>query len=525
MFIVMMNVVLMRMLGKTLTKVSNTVNYSKFVICRVNLFAIISLKAYFCRQILKDTPLARNKKALPILENVEITGVAAEGKALARVDNLVVFVPLGAPGDVVDIQITKKRKQHAEGRIVRFEKYADERVTPFCSHFGTCGGCQWQHLPYEAQLRYKQQQVMDNLIHLGKIELPEPRPILGSEKNQAYRNKLEFTFSNKRWRTLEEIHSGEDFVDNNALGFHIPGMFDKVLDIEKCYLQEDFSNRIRLSVKAFCEEHQYAFFDLRSQEGLMRNLIIRTASTGEKMVIVIFRQDDKEKREMLLNYLVAEFPEITSLIYIINEKCNDTIFDQDIHVFQGRDHIFEQMEDLRFKIGPKSFYQTNSEQAYRLYSVVRDFADLKGDELVYDLYTGTGTIANFLAHRCRQVIGVEYVPEAIEDAKANAQFNQLNNTLFFAGDVKDLVNKAFLEKYGHPDVLVTDPPRAGMHEDVVHTILYARPQRIVYVSCNPATQARDLNLLDAAYKVMEIQPVDMFPHTQHVENVVLLQLK
>lgn len=467
--------------------------------------------------------MSRKKKELPLLENVEITAVAAEGKALARIDNMVVFVPFGAPGDVVDVQVLKKRKQHVEGRIVNFKKYAEERSEPFCEHYGVCGGCQWQHLPYEAQIRYKQELVMGHLKHIGKIDLPEPRPILGSEQTQYYRNKLEFTFSNKRWLTADEIQSSDEIKAEPALGFHIPRMFDKVLDIKKCWLQEDFSNRVRLAVKAFCTEHDYPFFDLRQQEGLMRNLVVRTASTGEKMLIIVFYRYEKEACEALLSFVAQQFPEITSLLYVVNGKANDTIFDQEIHCYKGPDAIFEQMEELRFKIGPKSFYQTNSKQAYRLYSLVRELADLKGDELVYDLYTGTGTIALFLAKHCQKVIGVEFVPEAIEDAKINASLNGLENTLFYAGDVKEIVNKAFLEKHGCPQVLITDPPRAGMHQDVIDTLLFARPAKIVYVSCNPATQARDLNLLDVAYRVRAIQAVDMFPHTQHVENVVLLE--
>ena len=457
------------------------------------------------------------------MENIEIEAFAAEGKALARVDDLVVFVPFAAPGDVADIKLSRKRKQHAEGRIVAFKKYSPDRTEPFCSHFGVCGGCQWQHLPYAAQLRYKQQQVLDAMQRIAKVEIPEPGPIIGSENDRFYRNKLEFTFSNKRWRTIDEIKSGVEFKDNDALGFHIPGMFDKVLDIEKCWLQEDFSNRVRLSVKAFCLEHNMDFFDLRQQQGMMRNLIIRTASTGEKMLIVVFYQDEATSREALLKHLLEHFPEITSLIYVINNKGNDTIFDRDTSVYHGPGYIFEEMEGLRFKIGPKSFYQTNSAQACRLYSVVREFAGLKPDELVYDLYTGTGTIANFLARQCRKVIGIEYIPEAIEDARANAELNGIHNTAFFAADVKDLLNEAFMAEHGRPDVLITDPPRAGMHEDVVKTILTAAPERIVYVSCNPATQARDLNLLDQQYRVAALQTVDMFPHTQHVENVVLLK--
>jgi len=457
------------------------------------------------------------------LENVEIEAFAAEGKALARVDNLVVFVPFAAPGDVVDIRLSRKRKQYAEGRIVAFKRYSADRVEPFCSHFGVCGGCQWQHLPYPSQLKYKQQQVLDVLQRIAKIELPEARPILGSEKDRFYRNKLEYTFSNKRWRTLEEIQSGEEFKNNEALGFHIPGMFDKVLDIEKCFLQEDFSNRVRLSVKAFCLAHQMDFFDLKLQQGLMRNLIVRTTSTGQKMVIVVFFREETASQEALLNHLLNEFPEITSLIYVINNKANDTIFDRETVVYQGSAYIVEKMEELQFIIGPKSFYQTNSEQAYRLYSLVREFAGLQGNELVYDLYTGTGTIANFLARQCRKVIGIEYIPEAIEDARANAELNGIKNTTFFAADVKDLLNNDFTAEQGRPDVLITDPPRAGMHGDVVKTILSAAPERVVYVSCNPSTQARDLSLMDNLYQVEALQAVDMFPHTQHVENVVLLK--
>lgn len=467
--------------------------------------------------------MAKKRKELPLLENVEIEAFAAEGKALARVDNLVVFVPFAAPGDVVDIRLSRKRKQYAEGRIVAFKRYSADRVEPFCSHFGVCGGCQWQHLPYPSQLKYKQQQVLDVLQRIAKIELPEARPILGSEKDRFYRNKLEYTFSNKRWRTLEEIQSGEEFKNSEALGFHIPGMFDKVLDIEKCFLQEDFSNRVRLSVKAFCLAHQMDFFDLKLQQGLMRNLIVRTTSTGQKMVIVVFFREETASQEALLNHLLNEFPEITSLIYVINNKANDTIFDRETVVYHGSAYIVEEMEGLQFIIGPKSFYQTNSEQAYRLYSLVREFAGLQGNELVYDLYTGTGTIANFLARQCRKVIGIEYIPEAIEDARANAELNGIKNTTFFAADVKDLLNNDFMAEQGRPDVLITDPPRAGMHGDVVKTILSAAPERVVYVSCNPSTQARDLSLMDNLYQVEALQAVDMFPHTQHVENVVLLK--
>ncbi|MDL2221975.1 23S rRNA (uracil(1939)-C(5))-methyltransferase RlmD [Parabacteroides sp. OttesenSCG-928-N08] len=467
--------------------------------------------------------MARKKKQLPLLEEVTITDVAAEGKALARVNDMVVFVPFVAPGDVVDIQITRKKNSYAEGKAVKFHHYSSERTAPFCSHFGVCGGCKWQHLPYSAQLKFKHQQVIDNLTRIGKVDLGEVSPIIGSEKTTYYRNKLEFTFSNKKWLTDEEVASGVAFDNMNGLGFHIPGMFDKVLDIDTCWLQSDLSNRIRLAVKDYCFSHEgYSFFDLRRQEGLMRTLMIRTTSIGDLMVVVVFYQEEKEKREALLNYLVEQFPEITSLQYVINSKANDTITDQEVVLFRGKDHIIEQMEGLSFKIGPKSFYQTNSEQAYTLYKVTRDFAGLTGDELVYDLYTGTGTIANFVARRSRKVVGIEYVPEAIEDAKVNAAFNGIENTLFYAGDMKNILTPAFVEEHGKPDVIITDPPRAGMHDDVIEVILSAEPDRIVYVSCNPATQARDLSLLSVKYDVAKVQPVDMFPHTHHVENVVLL---
>ena len=467
--------------------------------------------------------MARKRKPLPILENVEIANVAAEGKSIAKVDGLTVFVPFAVPGDVVDIQLTRKRKSFAEGRVVRFEKQSGKRIEPFCEYFGTCGGCKWQMLPYEEQLLSKQQQVVDNLTRIGKVDLPEISPILGAPDTQFYRNKLEFTFSNKRWLTAEEITSDTEFKQMNGLGFHIPGMFDKVLDINKCWLMDDLSNRIRNSVREFALQHDFSFFDIRKQHGLLRTLIVRNTSIDEWMVIVSFFEDDQEKREMLLNHLVESFPEITSLQYVINQKGNDTITDQEIIVWTGEDAIYEEMEGLRFKIGPKSFYQTNSQQAYNLYKVAREFAGLSGDELVYDLYTGTGTIANFVARNAKKVVGIEYVEEAIEDAKVNASINNIDNTLFFAGDMKDILNREFIETHGQPDVIITDPPRAGMHNDVIDTILFASPGKIVYVSCNPATQARDLELLDAQYKVTRVQPVDMFPHTHHVENVVLLE--
>jgi len=462
------------------------------------------------------------KKSQPILEKVLITGIAAEGKAIAKWDDRIVFIPFVVPGDIVDIQISRKKSSYAEGKAIHFHEYSAQRTDAFCEHYGICGGCKWQILPYSEQIRYKQQQVIDNLTRIGKIELPEISPILGSEKTQFYRNKLEYTFSNKRWKTLEEIQSDEEFKDINALGFHIPKMFDKVLDIRKCWLQAEPSNSIRLAIKDFCLQNGYTFFDLRNRGGLMRNIIIRTSTTGEVMLIVVFYENEPEQIKALLTHIAEQFPEISSLLYIINEKANDTITDQEVLVFKGKDHIFEEMEGLKFKIGPKSFYQTNSEQAYNLYQITRDFAGLTGEELVYDLYTGTGTIANFVSRQAKQVIGIEYVPEAIEDAKVNSEINGITNTLFFAGDMKDLLNTAFIEEYGRPDVIITDPPRAGMHDDVIETILFAEPQRIVYVSCNPATQARDLSLLSSKYKVAKVQPVDMFPHTHHVENVVLL---
>ncbi|MDR1436616.1 MAG: 23S rRNA (uracil(1939)-C(5))-methyltransferase RlmD [Candidatus Symbiothrix sp.] len=469
--------------------------------------------------------MSKNKKPLPLLEKVPVTGIAAEGKAIAKYNDRVIFVPFVVPGDVVDIQLFRKKNNYAEGKAVYFHEYASQRTEAFCEHYGVCGGCKWQILPYSGQLHYKRRQVIDSLTRIGKIDLPEVLPALGSGKIRFYRNKLEFTFSNKRWMAEEEIRSGEAVEDRNALGFHIPGMFDKVLDIRKCWLQDDISNQIRNEIKRFALENRYSFFDLRNGNGLMRNLIVRTSSTGEVMLIVVFFEDDREKRDALLNHLAEKFPEITSLLYIINPKANDTITDREVHVFKGKDCIFEEMEGLRFKIGAKSFYQTNSEQAYILYKTVRDFAGLSGSELVYDLYTGAGTIANFIARNARQVIGIEYVPEAVEDAFANSELNGIANTLFFAGDMKDLLNAAFMEEHGRPDVIITDPPRAGMHDGVIEAILLAEPQKIVYVSCNPATQARDLNLLDSKYKVTRVQPVDMFPHTHHVENVVLLETK
>ena len=472
--------------------------------------------------------MSRKKKALPLLEKVTITDVAAEGKALAKVNDLVVFVPYVVPGDVVDLQVKRKKNKYAEAVAVKFHEYSSQRAVPFCQHYGVCGGCKWQCLSYEDQIKYKQKQVTDNLKRIGKIELPEISPILGSKKTQCYRNKLEFTFSNKRWLTQQEVAEDVKYDQMNAVGFHIPNAFDKVLAIEKCWLQDDISNRIRNAARDYAYEHNYSFQNLRTHEGMLRNIIVRTSTTGELMVIVVCHIERDEEMDLfkaLLQHLADSFPEITSLLYIINNKVNDTITDLDVHVFRGNDHIFEEMEGLRFKVGPKSFYQTNSEQAYELYKVARNFAGLTGNELVYDLYTGTGTIANFVSRQARQVIGIEYVPEAIEDAKVNSQINGITNTLFFAGDMKDMLTQDFINQYGRPDVIITDPPRAGMHQDVIDVILFAEPKRIVYVSCNPATQARDLQLLDVKYRVTAVQPVDMFPHTHHVENVVLLEIK
>lgn len=469
--------------------------------------------------------MGRRKKDLPLLEKVEITDVANEGKAIAKVNEMVVFTQYVVPGDIVDIQVTRKKNSYMEGRVTQIHSYSSKRSEPFCSHYGVCGGCKWQILPYEEQIRHKQRQVFNNLTRIGKVELPEISPILGSEDTIFYRNKLEFTFSNKKWLTYEQVSSGATFENMNALGFHIPGMFDKVLDIEKCYLQNELCNEVRDAIKAYAYEKGLPFFDLRNHEGFLRTMVFRTSSIGEVMLILVFYHENREMREDLLNHLRNKFPQITSLLYVINGKCNDTITDQEVHLFWGKDHIFEEMEGLRFKIGPKSFYQTNSKQAYELYKIARDYAQLTGNELVYDLYTGTGTIACFVAGKAKKVIGIEYVPEAIEDAKINAKNNQIENTSFYAGDMKNILTKEFVQEHGRPDVIITDPPRDGMHPDVIETILSAEPKRIVYVSCNPATQARDLNLLDVKYKVTAVQPVDMFPHTHHVENVVALELK
>lgn len=476
--------------------------------------------------------MSRKKKEYRIIEDVRITDFAAEGKSIARLDDLVVFVPFVVPGDVVDLKILKRKHSYAEAVAVNFKEYSPVRAVPMCSHFGICGGCKWQNLPYEEQLRFKQKQVFDNLTRIGKIELPEISPIIGSDKTQCYRNKLEYSFSNMRWLTSEELEELDrpDVTEQErkqpGLGFHIPGAFDKVLHIEKCWLQDDISNRIRNAVYEYAVKNGLKFINLRSLEGLLRDMMVRVVTTGQIMVLIQAKVEtdaDNAQLQGLMQFIADSFPEITSLLYVINNKCNDTFGDLDVHVFRGTDCIYETMEDLRFKIGPKSFFQTNSQQAYRLYSVVRDFAGLSPQDLVYDLYTGTGSIALFVARSARQVIGIEYVPEAIEDAKVNAELNGIDNTLFYAGDMKDILNSDFIDEHGRPDVIITDPPRVGMHADVVNVILAAAPRKIVYVSCNPATQARDLALLDVDYRVAAVQPVDMFPHTQHVENVVLLE--
>lgn len=475
---------------------------------------------------------AQHKKPLPVLEDLYVMDASSDGQSVAKTDEYVIFIKGAVPGDVVDVQVTRKKSNYREANTIAVKKASEKRTEPVCVHFGTCGGCKWQNMSYEWQLYYKQKQVADALTRLAKIELPEIGQILPSQKVYRYRNKLEFTFSNKKWLTQEQINDksisfgeGDGAETRNALGFHIPGMFDKILDIGTCFLQEEPSNAIRNEVKRYALENNLSFFDLREQTGLLRNIIIRSTSTGEWMVILSFFYNDSDAIGQLMEHLAVQFPQITSLQYVINPKKNDTISDLDITVYKGNDSIYENMEGLKFKIGPKSFYQTNSEQAYELYKVTRDFAAIRSHEVVYDLYTGTGTIANFVAHQAKKVVGVEYIPAAIDDAKINAALNNIGNTVFYAGDMKDVLNDAFIAANGRPDVIITDPPRAGMHEDVTNKILEIAPARIVYVSCNPATQARDLQLLDAKYKVTKAQPVDMFPQTHHVENVVLLEKK
>ncbi len=459
-----------------------------------------------------------------MLLGVTVSDMAAEGKSICRVDDQVVFITGAVPGDVVDIQITKKRSNYCEGFVTRFISYSPERVEPFCKYFGKCGGCKWQFIPYSKQVEYKEREVINNLRRLGHVELPENLPILPSEKNEYYRNKLEFTYSNKRWLTQEELANPE-VAKTPGVGFHIPGLFDKVVDITDCHLQAEPSNAIRNWTRDYAFANGLTFYDLRERTGLLRNLTIRTASTGDIMVIVAFGADEQENINAMLTALKERFPGVTSLMYVVNTKANDTITDLDINCFAGDPYITEQMGDIKFRVGPKSFYQTNSEQAHRLYDVAKEFAGLTGSEVVYDLYTGTGTIANYVARSARKVVGIEYVPEAIEDAKVNSQINDIKNTEFFAGDMKDVLTLDFINAHGKPDVMIVDPPRAGMHPDVVETILKAAPRKVVYVSCNSATQARDLQLMDKQYKVTALRPVDMFPHTHHVESVVLLEAR
>ena len=459
-----------------------------------------------------------------VFEDIEVTGAGAKGKGIGKApDGRVLFISNAVPGDVATVQTTKKRRAYYEATAVAFKQLSDKRTEPKCEHFGVCGGCKWQHMGYEHQLRYKQEEVVNNLTRIGKVSLPPVSPIIGSVQEYFYRNKMEFSFSDSRWLTQEEIASDTDIEDKNALGFHIPGMWDKVLDIKKCYLQEEPSNSIRLAVKAFAVKHKIPFFNPRRQSGLLRTLMIRTTSIGEVMVLLQFFHEDAENRKKVLDHILKSFPDITSLLYVINSKANDTLYDQEIICYAGRDHIFEQMKDLRFKITAKSFYQTNSDQAYKLYKVVEEFAGLKGDELVYDLYTGTGTIAQFIAKQAKKVIGIETVPEAIAAAKENSELNSIDNVEFFTGDLKDFLTDDFLDEMGKPQLIVTDPPREGMHKNVVEQILKAAPDKIVYVSCNSATQARDLALMDEFYQVSRVQAVDMFPQTHHVENVVLLE--
>lgn len=469
--------------------------------------------------------MSRKRKELPLLENVEITGIAAEGNSIARVNGMVVFIPYGAPGDIVDIKIDRKKHSYSEGHIETLLTPSAIRVEPGCEHFGVCGGCKWQHLPYAVQLEAKQQQVKDALDRIGKIEYPEIRPIIGSERTFCYRNKMEYTFSNKSWLTFEQMRSGEDFPDRDAAGFHIPRAFDKVLDIKKCHLQDDLGNELRVFVKQYSKTHGFRFYDLRNQEGFVRTMMIRIASTGETMVVIVVGEDDNEKIDMLLDAVREKFPALTSLMYVVNKKVNDSIADQEVLLHSGKPYIEEEMDGLRFRIGPKSFYQTNSRQAYTLYKVARDFAGLTGTELVYDLYTGTGTIANFVSRQAKKVIGIEYVEDAIKDARVNSAVNGIDNAEFFAGDMKDILTEDFVSVHGKPDVIIVDPPRAGMHTDVINVILASAPGTIVYVSCNPATQARDIQMLNEKYYVDAVQPVDMFPHTHHVENVVRLVLR
>lgn len=467
--------------------------------------------------------MGRSAKSKPILERFEVIDMAAEGKSLGRFNDKVVFVTNTVPGDIVDVQVTRKRHSFMEGIPLRFHRYSDIRVKPFCEHFGVCGGCKWQSIPYSEQLKYKQREVYNNLKRIGKVELPELEPVLASPDERHYRNKLEFTFSSSRWLSPEEMASGEEITERSGLGFHIPTRFDKVVDIKECHLQPEPSNAIRLALREFALANNIPFYDLRNRTGVLRTMMIRTAVSGETMVVIVFAEDDAELRKKIFDRLIELFPRVASWMYVINTKANDSFNDLEAHCYAGRDFIFEQMEDLKFKIGPKSFFQTNTKQALNLYKLVREFAGLTGNETVYDLYTGTGTIANFVAHSAKRVIGIEYVPEAIEDARENSRINGIDNTVFLAGDMKNLLKPELFTEFGHPDLIITDPPRAGMHADVVETIMNAAPDKIVYVSCNSATQARDLNMLDIRYRVTRVRPVDMFPHTHHIENIVLLE--
>lgn len=467
----------------------------------------------------------RSKKKYPRIERLEIIDIAAEGKSIGKHEGLIVFVPQVIPGDIVDVQVNRKRKNFMEGFVVNFHKYSDKRIKPFCEHFGVCGGCKWQHLPYSEQLKYKQKQVTDSLQRIGKVDVQHVSPIIPSDNQVYYRNKLEYTFSENRWLTDEEVKSKNEVTDRNALGFHIPGRFDRILDVKHCYLQTEPSNAIRIAVKNFAVENKLRFFNQVKQEGFLRTLTIRNTIAGELMVILMFFQEIKKDINALLDYICKEFPQITSLMYVINPKGNDTLNDLDIQLYKGRDYIVEEFENLTFKIGQKSFFQTNSLQAIKLYKIARNFAALTGNETVYDLYSGTGTIALFMARQCKKVIGIEYVPEAIEDAKINARENAVDNALFFAGDIKEVLNEAFVKEHGKPEVMIIDPPRAGMHPKVVQQVITILPDRIVYVSCNPATQARDIQLMSEKYELTKVQPIDMFPHTHHVENVVLMVRK
>ncbi|MFO7745126.1 MAG: 23S rRNA (uracil(1939)-C(5))-methyltransferase RlmD [Psychroflexus sp.] len=470
--------------------------------------------------------MARRKNTKKTFENIEVLDAGSKGKGIGKAtDGRVLIIDQVVPGDVVDVTTYKKRKSYYQAKPIHFVKLSPKRTEPVCQHFGVCGGCKWQNMAYEHQLFYKEKEVLENLKRIGKVEIAETKPILGSEKTYFYRNKMEFSFSNSRWLSESEISSGEDIQDKNALGFHIPGMWDKILNLEKCHLQEDPSNAIRNKIRDFATENNIEFFNPREKIGILRTLMIRTSSTGEYMILIQFFQEHKTKRELLLDFIIEEFPEVTSLQYVINEKGNDTIYDQEVIKYFGQDFIYEEMEGLKFKINAKSFYQTNSQQAYELYKITRDFANLSGNELVYDLYTGTGTIAQFVAKKAKHVVGIEAVPEAIEDAKANAKLNGIENTSFYAGDMKKIFTSEFIEEHGQPEVIITDPPREGMHKEVVEQIINVKPKRIVYVSCNSATQARDLQLMDAFYKVEKSQAVDMFPQTHHVENVVCLSLR